>query len=126
MWTTDVCQVAQNPLLELELVPNTETIVHHHHQYQPDGTLPLCIFNRVVSLHDGWNFSSPAGRVPPFLANTAVDQPDIQAMSLAVGVYTDWHRNRMTMACVLNVVNVKRDCNPMNVPQRGTFELFPR
>jgi hypothetical protein len=110
----------------MELVPNTETIVHHQYQHQPDATNPLRFFDWVTPLHVGWNFSAPAGAVPPFLANTAVDQPDIQAMSLAVGVYTDWHRNRMAMTCVGNMVNVNRDCNPMNVPQRGTFELFPR
>ena len=100
MWTTDVCQVDQNPLLEVELVPNTETIVYHQYQHQPDPTPPLRFFNRVVPLHDGWNYSAPAGRVTPFLDNTSVDQPDEQTMSLTVDVHTDWHHNRMTMTCV--------------------------
>jgi hypothetical protein len=45
MWKTDGRQVAQNPLLEMELVPNTETIVHHQYQHQPDATNPLRFFD---------------------------------------------------------------------------------
>ena len=46
-------------------------------------------------------------------------------MMLTVGVYADWYHKHMTMTCVLNVYNVNRDGDPMNVSQRGTFTLFP-
>ena len=124
-WTTDVRQVAQIPLFELELVPNTVTVVSHQHQHQPDATPPLCFFNRVTPLHAVWNFSAPSGQVPPFLPNTVVDQPDVQVMSLTVGVCIDWNRNHMTMVSVWNIVNVNRNCIPMNFPRSGLSRCFP-
>ena len=91
--------------------------------HQTDATGPLCFFNTVTPVDVGWNFSAPAGFVPPFLTNTIVTQPDVEDMMLSVR--TDWNRNRMTMACVLNVYNVNRDSDPMNVSQRYRVTQWP-
>ena len=125
MWTTDVCQVTVNPLFELELVLHTEISLQYLSQAQTDAIVPLCFFNVATPVDVGWNFSVSSGLLPPFSANTIVTQPDVEVMMLVVGVYSDCHHNHMTMVCVLNVYNVNRDGDPMNVSKRGTFSLFP-
>jgi len=73
-----------------------------------------------------WNFSAVAGSVPPFLVGSVVDQPGVQVMTLAVGVYTDFHRSRMTMGSVTNIYGINMDDDPWNPPVRmSPFELFP-
>ena len=104
MWTTDVQQNPLHPLTELELVPNSETAVPDLTQHHVAGVpaVPLRFFNRVSPVDVLWNFSAQPGSVPPFVAGTIVDGAAVQAMILAVGVFADWHRNRMTMGSVLN------------------------
>ena len=126
MWTTDVWQALHNPLLELEVVSNSETPVPNltPHLVQPQD--PLCFFNSVCPIDVLWNFSAAAGSVPPFLTDTVVDQPAVQEMILSRGVYREWYRNRMTKGYVMNVYNINRDDDPWNVPTpRTPFDLFP-
>jgi hypothetical protein len=75
-------------------------LTQHHVAGVP--AVPLRFFNRVSPVDVLWNFSAQPGSVPPFVAGTIVDGAAVQAMILAVGVFADWHRNRMTMGSVLN------------------------
>ena len=123
MWTNVVGAHPAFPATRLRVHwPNTHVVSNSI--AATTATLPLRYFNRVSIENIRFNYSAPLGSVPPFFAGTLVTVDDTQAMLEAHAVYTDWHRNRMTMACVENIVNVNRDGNALNPPQAGTFELF--
>jgi len=125
MWTTVVQVDPLDPSL-LELVTGSETPVPTLTQHVVQATDPLRFFNRVSPIDVLWNFSAPQGSAPPFLVNSIVDQPAVEAMLSARGVYADWYRNRMVMGCVTNVYGINRDDDPANIPlPMAPFELFP-
>jgi len=76
MWTTDVQQVTQNPLQELELDNSLSSPEFRDTGDQSDSTpsgssrSSPSVFFLMVTLDVGWNFSVPPGSVPPFLAGT--------------------------------------------------------
>ena len=125
MYTTDV-QVHPNNALRLQPVPGTMVAVPTLTQHIVLPTLPLRFWNIVCPIHQGWNFSTPVGSLPPFVAGTQVDQLEVETMNLHL-VYPLWFRNRMTMGCVMNVYGINRDDNAGNIPTpMRPFELFPQ
>ncbi len=119
-------KVNPNNHLRLRLVPHSMTHVPTFSQHIVQAMLPLRFWNTVSNVHQGWNFSTPLGSVPPFEAGTAVDQPEVETMSTHL-VYPLWFRNRMVMGCVMNVYGINRDDNVVHIPTPMIpFELFPQ
>ena len=123
MWTNVVGADPAHPATRLCVIAPNAPVVHNSIT-TTTVVLPLHYFNRVSIENIRFNYSTSFGSVPPFFTGTLVSVDDTQAMLTAHAVCADWHRYRMTMTCVENVVNVNRDSNPLNPPITGSFALF--
>ena len=131
MWTNTIPQFPQNiavvPLGNGGGLLGTRVYYASNGIYPVDRVAPLRAYDRVADVHPSFNFSAiPAQFHPlaaPFVRNTPAGLDNVSAMLLDSQNYRDFHRNRMVMGSIYNIVGNNPHGNPLNAPIAGTFNL---